>query len=354
MSLSPDEPAKDGDGELADKAVRGALWVTLLGLATRVLSLFGTITVTYFLDRQTMGEVAGAAILALSANQFSSLGVPNFLSTRRTRGAALLTHALLLSVLLGVLVLGATAALGPWLEGPLQAPRLARYLPWLSLSALLTRVSQIPEVLLQRELAFRRVAIRRALGELSYTLLAVGLAALGAGGWAIVAGSLGRAALQLVLLSLAVSPARWVARTPCYRADLRAVLTFGLPITAAIAGSVIARQWDNLFVSAQFGAAVMAAYGLAYNLADVPAVQVTEQVGEVLAPSMAKASGAQKKEAIVRLLSALALIVYPLALGLASTAETLTVLFRAEWASVAPLVRVLALMALFRPLGWTI
>lgn len=81
---------------------------------------------------------------------------------------------------------------------------------------------------------------------------------------------------------------------------------------------------------------------------------VTEQLGDVMAPSFAKLDLERKKAAIVRLLAALSVVVYPLAAGLAVTSPTFVSLLRAEWAPMAPLLTILALLAMSRPIGWTL
>ena len=67
----------------------------------------------------------------------------------------------------------------------------------------------------------------------------------------------------------------------------------------------------------------MGAYNLAYNVADVPAVQVGEQIGDVLLPSFAKLEPAARKAALVRSTGLLALVTFPLAVGLGAIAQPL-------------------------------
>jgi PST family polysaccharide transporter len=96
-------------------------------------------------------------------------------------------------------------------------------------------------------------------------------------------------------------------------------------------------------------------YNLAYNVADVPAVQVGEQIGDVLLPSFAHMTPDQRKAALVRSTGLLALVVFPLAVGLGAVAPTVvsTVLSK-EWQDVAPMLTILSAMAVSRPIGWTL
>jgi PST family polysaccharide transporter len=79
-------------------------------------------------------------------------------------------------------------------------------------------------------------------------------------------------------------------------------------------------------------------YNLAYNLADVPAIQVGEQIGDVLLPSFARMDPAHRPDALVRSMTLLALVVFPLAVGLGAVAPTLVAtIFNARWRPIAPM-----------------
>jgi len=77
-------------------------------------------------------------------------------------------------------------------------------------------------------------------------------------------------------------------------------LAFGVPMSLGALCEVASRRWDNLVVSRFFGAGPTGMYNLAYNLADVPAIQVGEQIGDVLLPSFARMDPARRPEAFLR------------------------------------------------------
>lgn len=355
VPAAPPSAAPVGTAErVAHKALRGAAWVVGLGWGSRILSLGGTLALTFFLDRQTLGEVSGAAILVGTANQLSALAVPSYLATRATLSEQARWTAVVTYAALGVLALSLVTALAGPLGQAASAPRLAVYAPGLALAAYLMRMSAIPEVMLQRQLRFRAASGWKALADIAYSASSVALAVRGLGGHAVVLGGILRGAMLVGLLSWSATPRSWAMPATFSRPELRRLVSFGVPLTFGMAGNVIVRQWDNWLILGHFGPQTAGAYGQAYNLADVPAAQVTEQVGDVAAPSFAKLDLAQKKGALVRLLSGVALVVFPLSVGLSVVAPTFVALLRPEWASMGPLLSVLALFALVRPLGWTV
>jgi lipopolysaccharide exporter len=343
-----------GRGEVRKKAVRGAVWTVGLGLGTRVAQLGGTLALTYFLSREVAGELANAALYALNAHMVTTLGVPTAIAVRKTDARGMF-HATVAMLVTGVLGLGVAAALmGPF-GGLVKSPNLARYFFPLAVATLLMRMGTVPERLLQHRLLFREASLARSAGELSYALVSVGAAYLGAGGWAIVAGHLARGFVALVGCSWFMPPREWAKPYPLDRRIFRDLFAFGVPLGAALWLAFAARNLDNFVVSSLFGAGVVGAYNLAYNLADIPASQVAEQIGDVLTPSFARLDGEARRAWLPRTMAVVAFAVFPLAFGLGATGPTVaTTLLRPEWHSAGAMLGVLAALSVTRPIAWII
>jgi lipopolysaccharide exporter len=133
------------------------------------------------------------------------------------------------------------------------------------------------------------------------------------------------------------------------------MVRFGLPMSVGNAAGFASRKVDNAIVSGLFGADIVGAYNLAYNVADVPAVQVGEQIGDVLFPSFASMDGPRRRAALLRSTGLLALVTFPLAVGLGAIATTtVRTLLKPEWHDVAPMLAILSVLSVVRPVGWTI
>src|SRR5262245_46006341 len=104
-----------------------------------------------------------------------------------------------------------------------------------------------------------------------------------------------------------------------------------------------------------FGAAELGHYQLAYNLSALPSNQVGEHVGDVLLPSFARLPPERRGPALARALRLLALVMFPLAIGLAVMGPTLIrALLPGAWAPVGPRVTVLAALSAVYPLGFAV
>jgi PST family polysaccharide transporter len=319
------------------------------------LGLGGTLLLTYFVARDALGEVGDAAVVVLLANQASTVGVGQYYVSKPKVGPDVAWHATVVHVVTGALVMGLALLLMHPLSTWMRAPSLARYLPGLVVAALVDRVSYIPERVLAREMRFRAIGLVRTVGEVLYTAVSTLLAMMGFGAISVVIANLARSLVRCTLMIGSVARATWAKPTRLSLATLRAMMTFGLPTSIGATAGFAARRVDNALVSGLLGVDAVAAYNLAYNLADVPAAQVGEQIGDVLLPSFAHMDEDERKRALERATGLLALVVFPLAVGLGVIAPTLVrALLRPSWADVAPMLAILSTLSITRPIGWTV
>jgi len=113
-----------------------------------------------------------------------------------------------------------------------------------------------------------------------------------------------------------------------------------------------ARYGDKPLFTRLFGLSRTGEYNLAYNLADLPATFVGEQVSNVLLPMLLRVEVQRRKEVLVRAIGILVLVTLPMAAGLAVVASTLVrVLLPENWQGVAPFLSILAAVSVFRPIN---
>lgn len=336
-------------------AAGGAAWTIATGVGSRGLGLAGTLLITYFVARDELGEVSDAAIAVLLANQLSTVGAGQYYISHPAAGRDVAWHATLVHCTLGVVALVCVLALEHPLSVWMRAPSLARFLPGLLISGLFERLAYMPERVLVRAMRFRTVGLCRAVAELAYSFTSVLLAVCGWGGMSVVLGNVARSLVRFVGMARSIPLADWVRPSPLSIETVTAMLRFGLPMSVGMGAGYASRRVDNAIVSGLFGAHAVSAYNLAYNVADVPAVQVGEQIGDVLLPSFALLRAAERREALVRSTALLALVTFPLAVGLGAVAPTLVrAVLPAEWQDVGPMIVLLSAMSVVRPIGWTI
>ncbi|HEY5944873.1 MAG TPA: oligosaccharide flippase family protein, partial [Kofleriaceae bacterium] len=331
---------------LAHKAARGALWTVISSMGGRAVGVIGTLVITRFLAPEDIGEVSDAAILAMTASWLTIWGFGQYtvVKGRGADKAEVTWHATFFYFVLGLLSLGVCVLFGGSLTRLFGAPDAAKFVPGMALSVFIRRMGAMPERMLTQNMNFRASGLALALGEAAFTATALPLAALGWGGWSMVIANIVKSVVAVWILISAAGFRSWTTPTKLSLARTKDMLKFGVPLGIQGVAHMASRYWDNLAISYWFGTAQLGAYNMAYNLADIPAVQVGEQIALVLLPSMAELPKERRARALERSTALLSLVIFPLAIGLGLVAYPLIawILPKNDWQEVAPLLAVLA------------
>lgn len=358
MPVPTDPERIAASNSLVAHAARGAFWTVFTSSAARAVGLAGTLLLTRYLDPDEYGQVSLAAVVILTANTVSNCGLSQYLVSRPGAGRAAAFHATFYFTILGLLALLAALLAGGPIGAAIHAPGIVRFLPGLALAAALERVATIQDRIQVRDMRFTSVGIIRSLGEIVYSAVSVALAALGQGTWwgggnAVVIASIARSAIRLFILSLTTARRDWLDPCRITWARTRDLFAFGLPMSVATLAGVGSRKWDNLVIAHHFGQGPAGIYNLAYNLADIPASQIGETIGDVLVPSFAKLeAGERRRRALMLSLRQMTLLVAPLAFGLGAVAPALAGILDPRWASIDLTLTLLSVLSVVRPISW--
>jgi len=324
--------------------VSAAAWSIGAGLLGRALGLVSTLVVARYLSPEIVGEVAVATIIVLTASWISAWGCGQYVIVHGGQGRAAIFAASLVYLVFGVLALAVVWMATPVISQWLAAPRLSEYLPGAVLGMAIRRLGAIPDKLLARELRFKRIAIATGMGDIAYAVVAmvlVGTTALG--GQSMILAFIAQACVITAILIAGTGLRSWLSPVPVTLQRLGHIFRFGAPVTAEITLSEGARYWDKPLMLRVLGAEAAGTYNLAFSLAHLPALFVGGHVGNVLLPAIVRAQPAQRAPMIVRALALTAVVLCPMAFGLAVCAQTLVAaLLPPAWAQVAPLLSVMA------------
>lgn len=337
---------------VARAAAHGVAWNMLFGIGSRLITLVSTLVLTRFIAPAAYGAVLAASISTATFAVFTSFAFGQYLIAKRSTPDVAF-QAAVLHTGIGVVAMVALVVCREPIGRLLETPAMSDFVLYYAIAHVIDRARYVPERLLMRDLRFRAIATINASGELVYVAVALSLAPRIAED-AIVVAALVRAVFSATLYVAAVPRAQWLVVSPLSGHVVRGLFGYGLPIMIGAVADRAATRWDNFFMSKMFGPAVMGRYNLSHSLAETPVSHVAEHIGEVLMPSFAKMQDAERRRAVVKSAALLALIVSPLAVGLGAVSPTLVeALFDERWAGIAPMLAVLSIMTLFRPMTWS-
>jgi PST family polysaccharide transporter len=338
---------------LANKAAAGFLWTTGANVGSRLLTIISTFILTRFLAPEVQGEFNLAYVFVNTMGYATALGVGQYVAAHPEEGRETVFHGTIMVLIAGLIVCTVCLLGDQTVARLVNVQGMAQYVPGLVLSHYIDRLGWLPRYILVRDLRFRIVGLRVALGEVSFAASGVALAYFGWGGFALVGANIVRSVVALAVLTYFTSWRDWLM--PCRFALSTAlkILRFGMPINVANLFNLGASSWDNAFMGWRFGEGTVGVYNQAYRIAELPATNVGEQINDVLVPTFARLDDAERrKRGFFRAASLMALLVFPMALGLGAIAPTMVeVLYPESYAGVAPFLIILATLSISRSIG---
>ncbi len=333
-------------GELGRLAGRGALWSAITQVTQQLLSVVATVVLARLLTPGDFGVVAASLVIQEFVQLSLSRGWQTAIIRRDVVGDAYLSSVFWL---LGGVGLAAVAFIGvaaPFLARLVGLPGAGVYIAVLGLALIPTAATIVPTGLLQRRLELKALSLASIVSFSIYVIVQLGLAARGAGPWAVITGLV----IQPVVLLFGVCVgARWWPRLHFQPRLIAEDFRFanGLLLNNGLTYGV--RNADYWVVGRTLGAAALGAYYVAYVLPQILRLRVTWAVGQVLLPVLAKSRSDRELTLQVYYHASLliAWVGVPAMVGLAVIADPVVlVFFGPQWeAAVAPL-RWLAFVAL--------
>ena len=335
--------AGDREPSLTSRTLAGLKWASLTSGGQTLLSIATVMILSRLLSPEDFGRIAVALIFLALAETAGRQSVGPALVQRFDLSERHVATGFTLSLAIGVVLGAALWGLAPLAGRLIAEPGLAPILETLSLAAILTGLGVVPEHLLRRHLRFRALMtaaiVSQALGN---GLVAIVLALLGYGVWALVWGMLARQAVfTLVVVACQPPPRRLRLAAPEVAELLRTATGF----SAIALLNVVSWHGVHFVIARILGPASLGLYTRAHRLALVPA-SPGPVLTNVLLPAMARRQRQPERLRAVQLhgVEMLSLAALPASLAIAVAApEIVSFVLGGQWDAAVPALRILAL-----------
>jgi O-antigen/teichoic acid export membrane protein len=271
--------------EVRRRAVSGVAVVAGRGVLMRVIGFGGTIVLARLLAPHDFGLIAFGSTLMVFAHFVADGGLgASLIRGSRTPEPADLRALLGFQLLVSGLFAAATAAAAmPFGTGGRVVAVIVASLPIATLS--------VPAaIMLERELAYRPLALAEVLATLSYFIWAIGtIVALDWGVWGLATGSLVRTVVSVVVV-VTLSPVR-LPRPMLSWERVRGMLPFGVRFQGVVVVALLRDQSLNIGAAAIGSVSILGVWSLAAKLLSAPYV-LFESLWRVGYPAMARLLGA--------------------------------------------------------------
>ena len=332
--------------DLKGRSVRGGVLSVVAQVAQVLLQSISTVVLARLLTPTDFGLVAMVTAVTAIAAGFADLGLTEATIQRKEISHNQVSTLFWINVAIGLLLTLLTSAMAPVLAKFYREPRLVGITLVVSLSFLIGGLRGQHNALLKRQMRFSSIAIRDVTSYVVGVSVAVTMAWLGAGYWAIVALPLTLNLTQMVLSWLMV---KWKPGLPHSDAEVRSMIGFG----GNIAVSYVIFNWvtnaDNILIGWYWGAGPLGLYSRAYNLLMLAVNQIMAPAVSVATPAFSRIQGDPKLFAryYLRIINLILWISASLFGFLFVAAEPVIVLVLGEkWRQAAPVFRILTISAL--------
>lgn len=344
------EAEKAGGGaSLERRVVVGAGWMVALRWSDRLVGMISIALLARLLLPEQFGIVGYAMLVVGLLDLFGGLATEAALIRDHAADASYYSAAWTMNMLKGLLFGALTLALAHPAADYFGEPALAAIMYAIASIPVLQGLVNVGTVDFRKHLRFGAEFQLVLLSRIPSSLVTIALAFAYRSYWALVAGSIVRAALDVVL-SYRLHPFRArisFARVPeIFRFSRWMVLqNLATGLNDKLPAFIVGREW---------GSSSLAFFNMGRELAAMATSEIQAPIRRVLFPGLAHLAPqpAKLNAALVQSTGMLALISLPIPLGISLVAADFVPLFLgAQWQSLVPILQVLCAAAAINALG---
>ncbi len=334
----------------AASGVRSFGIATILSAAAQIAQL---LVLARLLKPEDFGLMAMILVVFGFAQVFADMGVSNAIIHRQDPTREELSSLYWLNLGASVTLYALIVACKPLILFIYTEPRLDEIVPLVALVFVITAPGQQFQVLLEKNLRFRELAVAESFSAIAGAMVAISMALAGQGVYALVYGILSSSVLKSCVLVI-VGLRSWRPQMHFRLMDLKGYLRFGMFQMGEKSVNYFGQRFDQLLIGIILGAQELGYYNLASTLVFLPYSKINPVFTRVAFPIFSRARDDLEslKSGFMTMRNLLASINFPLLFGMIAVApEFVPVVLGEEWLpSIIPM-QILALVGVMRSLG---
>jgi O-antigen/teichoic acid export membrane protein len=308
---------------------RGFNWLGSAMIIAKIID-FGTILVVLrLLTKEQVGTASLVVAFGTVIEALDGLGTSAALVQAPALARSQLDSLFWLILGAAVVVGAATLVAAPWIASLYGVAGMSAYFLAVAIKQPLVAAAVIPLAIMNRDLQYERIARVNVFSTFAAALTRLGLALAGAGAWAIVIAYAASGLYTLVGVSIA-KPFR--PRLRVSMPEIAPLLRFGSRATVSAVCEQMINNVHYLLVGWFYGAAPLAEYRVAFDLAMEPANAAGLLINRTALPVFAKVAAVRERlaESLSWSLRRLLAVVTPIAIVIVLAADPITALLHDE------------------------
>jgi O-antigen/teichoic acid export membrane protein len=342
--------------DLKQKTLAGLTWSLIGRFGQQVAQFIITVYLARLLSPREFGTVVMVLVITEFAMLFLVHGFPAALIQKQNLRPAHLYSIFWLNIFMGVTLSIALFLTAPLIAKLYQVSALDPIARVLAGSFFLSSLATIPRTLLQKDLAFKRLALVDTIAVIASGGIAIVLASLGFKVWSLV--------FQTLSLALFTTIGVWLVSSwrPKLVFELQAIKDL-FRFSVNHLGTIIVYYWadniEKMLVGRFLGSYSLGIYNRALNNVRLVTSQLDTILYQVMFPVFSTIQGEKHrvKQLYLDSISSISFITVPLMFGMLATAKPfILTVYGVKWAEVIPILQILCgiglLAALITPAKW--
>lgn len=335
---------------IATKTTRGLFWVSFSTIMIKIINFIITVILARLLDPEHFGLVAVGLILVNFFEVFHDFGIGAALIYKKDNIDKAANAAFFIFPAVATLFFIISYLIAPLAADFFNEPQVEDIIRALSFVFVIWSFGLLPNVLLAKDLEFKKQAIPQILPKIGYGIIAVWLAFNGFGVWSLV---IGRIVLE-VLSVLTVWP--FVDWRPSFKFDRSTayeLIIYGKQVAGANLMVFIISILDVTFIGRFLGVEYVGYYSIALSITGLLTLQVSGIMRKVMFPifSIMQDDKVNLKKAYLRTIKYVSLVSIPATFGIFIIASDFVIaVYSNKWLLAIAPIQILCFYSLNRSL----
>jgi PST family polysaccharide transporter len=338
---------------LKQKTLTGAKWVTLSRSIAQLLGVLSLVVYARLLTPDDFGLYAILMIFVGFLSMFTDMGTSSAIIHIKNPSHKLLSSVFYLNIIMGIAMFFTLLAITPLAAIFFERTEINSLLPFLAINFIIGSFNTVHSALYQKSMDFKRITLYEVVSTMLGLFFGIVLAYGGYGVYSLIAQSL---ASSLIMTILIWKTSDWRPLWHFSLQEIKQIWSYTANLTGFNFINYFARNADNVLIGKFLGSSSLGLYTLAYRIMLFPPMNISQVLIRILFPvfSQIQDQNDKFKKAYLRVIFFIALISFPLMIGLMATAEQLVnVLFGNKWVGLASLLVILAPVGLMQSIVTT-
>jgi PST family polysaccharide transporter len=339
---------------LRQSTISGIMWTASSQLVRESLRFIIAVALARLVAPEDFGLVGMVTVFTGFANLFREMGFGSAIIQKQDIEERHLSSIFWLNIIAGISLTGIVGGCAPLLASFYAKPILIPLTLAVSLNFTIGSFNVVHNALMNKNLEFRRLSIIRIGSMLTAGVVAVAMALAGFGVWSLVANSVIAGIVQVVIMW---HLSYWRPRFLWNLEAIRELFGFSFNLLGFRIFNYWTNNIDNLLIGKFFTAAVLGIYDRAFGLMRLPVQQIFAVLTSVMFPAFSVIGHDKKKvkEVFLRANRAIALVSFPMMLGLLVVAKPfILTLYGDPWKGVVPILQIFCITGIAQSLGTTV